>query len=196
MKESKEQRLILAGKYMLDGLSFKRALMSAGYAESVARTPKAHGLSAKVCVQLALQADQEAIPATLRIKARNLLSRALDEADPRKTSLTAIARATETVERLASTAENPPKQSGPRSWAERIDWMAGLMLEYARRTGKPVIEIVAVSTRGDDELAGTLLDAVEKAQAGQLTHGGETTGSEDGVARSRRWQPSGGLNDA
>ena len=102
MTDAKEQRMTLAGRYMLDGLSFKEALIRAGYSEQTARCPKANGLSAKRCAELALQDGQETLPAALRGSARELLQKKLGSAldDPETVSLTAAARAVETVERV------------------------------------------------------------------------------------------------
>ena len=62
MTEGKEQRIIMTGHYMIsDGLSFKQALIRVGYAEQTARCPKANGLSAKRCAELALKEDKQSL---------------------------------------------------------------------------------------------------------------------------------------
>ena len=45
MSKKTNVRRALAGMYLLEGMSRKKALIKAGYAESTARTPGQHGLS-------------------------------------------------------------------------------------------------------------------------------------------------------
>ena len=128
---SKRARQILAGRYMLgEGLSLKKALIKAGYSENTARTPGQHGLSAKVCIELALQEDRETTPATLVESSRELLKRRLEVAleNPRRESLTAVSRTIEAVERSYRGAQDPSGSSpGPRTYADRLVFIAGLV---------------------------------------------------------------------
>ena len=123
MTEAKEQRMILAGRYQLEGLSHKQALIRAGYSEQTARCSKANGLSAKRCIELALKEDKRALPATLRVSARKLFQKKLDAGldDPDTVSLTAAARAAETVEKVYSHSDEN-KDLNARSFADRLKW--------------------------------------------------------------------------
>ena len=133
MTESKEQRMILAGRYQLEGLSLKQALIKAGYSEQTARCPAANGLSAKRCIELALKDGKETLPATLRASARELLQKKLDAAmdDPESVSLTSAARATEVVEKVYGHSEERIEPA--RTFAERLKWMQDVTAALNRR---------------------------------------------------------------
>ena len=144
---AKEQRMILAGRYMLgDGLSFKQALIQAGYSEQTARCPKANGLSAKRCAELALKDGRQVLPATLRVSARELFQKKLDAglADPETVSLTAAARAVETVERVYSHSDEN-QEPGPRSFVDRLQWLHTVAQELRSRGIDPTVEQVVTS---------------------------------------------------
>ena len=134
MTEAKEQRLILAGRYQLEGLSHKQALIKAGYSEQTARCSKANKLSAKRCIELALKDGKETLPAALRASARELFQKKLDAGldDPDTVSLTAAARAAETVEKVYSHSDEN-KEPGARSFAERLKWLQDLTAALNRR---------------------------------------------------------------
>ena len=134
MTEAKEQRMMLAGRYLLhDGLSFKQALIQAGYSEQTARCPKANGLSAKRCAELALKDGKQVLPAALRVQARELLQIKLDEAknDPEKVTLTAAARAVETVEKVWSHSDEGV-ETDARSFADRLKWLIKFLTSVER----------------------------------------------------------------
>ncbi len=140
--------MILAGRYQLEGLSFKRALMKAGYSESTARCPQLNGLNAKQCVELALKDGKETLPATLRASARELLQKKLDAAmdDPESVSLTSAARATEVVEKVYGHSEERIEPA--RTFAERLKWMQGVTAVLNRREN--VIDAVVVDAETED----------------------------------------------
>jgi len=142
MNEAKAQRLTLAGRYMLgDGLSFKQALIRAGYSEQTARCPKANGLSAKRCAELALRDGKEALPAALRSSARELLQKKLGSAldDPETVSLTAAARAVETVERVYGHVDEGSAPDA-RSFVDRLEWLTALSEELQSRGIAPAAD--------------------------------------------------------
>lgn len=142
MTESKEQRMTLAGSYVIEGLSFKQALIKAGYSEQTARCSKANGLSVKRCIELALKDGKGTLPAALRSSARELLQKKLDAGldDPDTVSLTAAARAAETVEKVYSHSDEGSVQQDARSFADRLKWVVALGDEMRRRGMDPVVE--------------------------------------------------------
>ena len=141
MTDAKEQRMILAGRYMLEGVSFKQALIRAGYSEQTARCPKANGLSAKRCAELALQDGQQTLPATLRLSARELFQKKLDAGldDPETVSLTAAARAVETVEKVYGHSDEN-REPDARSFADRLRWLHTVAQELQARGIGPTAE--------------------------------------------------------
>ena len=155
MIEAKEQRMILAGRYMLDGSSFKQALIQAGYSEQTARCPKANGLSAKRCAELALKDGKEALPATLRVSARKLFQKKLDAGlDNLDTvSLTAAARAAETVEKVYGHSGEDGVKEDARSFADRLEWVTDLFAEMRRRgiDTPETIDAVVIDDDGREE---------------------------------------------
>ena len=150
MTDAKEQRMILAGRYMLDGLSLKQALMKAGYKESTARCPQLNGLNAKQCVELALKDGKETLPATLRASARELFQKKLDAGldDPDTVSLTAAARAAETVEKVYSHSDEN-KEPDARSFADRLKWMQAVTAALNRREN--VIDAVVIDAGPEED---------------------------------------------
>ena len=160
MTEAKEQRMILAGRYMLDGNSFKQALIRAGYSEQTARCSKANKLSAKRCIELALKDGQQTLPAALRGSARELLQKKLDSAldKPDTVSLTAAARATEIVEKAYGGRDDQHGKTTARDFTARLEWLVQVSRELKRRglgnedeTGSPssgAIDVTAISGVG------------------------------------------------
>jgi len=151
MTEAKEQRLILAGRYQLEGLSFKQALIKAGYSEQTARCPTANDLSAKRCIELALKDGKETLPATLRASARELFQKKLDAGldDPDTVSLTAAARAAATVEKVYShTDEN--KEPGARSFADRLKWLTEVGRVLQSRGEAVTVDAVVIDAEPED----------------------------------------------
>ena len=145
MTEAREQRLTLAGRYVIEGLSFKQALMKAGYSEQTARCSKANGLSAKRCVELALKDGRETLPATLRASARELLQKKLDAAmdDPESVSLTSAARATEVVEKVYGHSDEGI-ESDARSFADRLKWLTAVGRELQSRGEAVTVDAVVI----------------------------------------------------
>ena len=112
-------RKALAGTYLLEGLSLKQALIKAGYAESTASTPKQHGLSAEECLREAGKLDPSADPMTLLASARKLLQRKLELADPRRESLSSVARVTDIAEKHYGRGQYHVVVQAARPFAER-----------------------------------------------------------------------------
>jgi hypothetical protein len=162
MTEAKEQRMILTGRYILDGSSFKQALIRAGYSQQTARCPKANGLSAKRCVEMALQEGKEALPATLRQSTRKLLARRVEQAleRPEGESLTACARALEAVERVFAGSDEPRGDTAPRSLQERTQFIVNLALVLISRTGEDPVRAAARIAGGNEDLAHMIVKAV------------------------------------
>ena len=186
LTEAKEQRLTLAGRYVLDGLSFKQALIRAGYSDQTARCPKANGLSAKRCVELALQEGKEALPTTLRTSARKLLAQRIDKAleRPEGESLTACARAVETVEKVFAGAEEPKRQIAPRSFEDRMEFVLNLAVVCISNSGETPVLAAARLARGNEELAGMFVEAwTERTRQGRALEGCSDSASDDRSAR-------------
>ena len=125
-------RKAMAGKYLLERLTLKQALIKAGYAESTARTPGQHGLSAEACLREAGKLDPEADPRTLLSCARNTLLQKLRSIDPRKESLSAVARTVDVVERHFRYSGQIEVQ-GKRSFVERALLMKLCIEELEQR---------------------------------------------------------------
>ena len=118
-----------AGRQILQGKSLKQALIGAGFAESTARCPKLHKLNAEECVALAVKADSTVSPVDLRLSARKLFQETLDCADPRKTSVTAAARAAEIADKIGA-ADGQESPATARTAGERLAFMAELIAAY------------------------------------------------------------------
>ena len=188
MTGTKEQRMIVAGKLIIgEGLSLKQALIKAGYSEQTARCPKANGISAELCVSAAIKQDRGAIPATIRASARKLLLDAIQSADPKKTSLAAIARTAETVERWYGHTGDSDSLP-PRPFLKRLKWVMELdrlIKEEAAAQGIIDVEPLAparLSEAQEDnsDPDGPTVPGEEKGRlGGTQRHGGGESGGND-----------------
>ena len=118
---------------MLEGLSLKQSLIRAGYSPNTARTPKQHGLSAEACLQEARKLDPKADPGNLLASARKLLAQKIRLADPRKESLSSVARTVDIAEKHYKHSEGSARPDEPRTFAERIYLLKCLIREVERR---------------------------------------------------------------
>ena len=126
-------RKAMAGKYLLEGLSLKQALIRAGYAESTASTPKQHDLSAEACLREAGKLDPEADPRTLLSCARNTLLQKLQSIDPRKESLSSVARVVDIAEKHYRHIPGQIDARGPGSFVQRARAAKVCLDELERR---------------------------------------------------------------
>ena len=134
MSQTRKLRMIEAGKLILEGKSLKQALIGAGFAESTARCPKKHKLHAEACVQVALAADRDVSPVDLRLSARKLFQATLDNADPKKTSLTGAARAAEIAEKIG-VRDGEASPGAARTAGERLAFLARVIEAYKQAGG-------------------------------------------------------------
>lgn len=122
------------GKLVLSGMSFGAALRKVGYSKSVSRNPKSHGWDAEGCVKLALKADPNVSPTDLRLSARRLFQETLDNADPKKTSLTGAARAAEIAEKIG-VREGEASPGAARTAGERLAYLAEVFEAFRQAGG-------------------------------------------------------------
>ena len=130
-----------AGAYVLQGDRIGTALQKAGYAESTARVPKAAGLSARSCVEAAIQANPEVDPSNLVRLARRTgeakLQGMLD--DPKALEgarLSEIARIIDVSERWYGDRA-VSQEDGDAAWLERMSLFAAALHEQRRRAQEP-----------------------------------------------------------
>ena len=172
--QTRKLRMIAAGKSVLEGLSFKQALMKSGFSESTARTPKQHGLDAEECAKLALAEDSEVPASNLRRDARKLLQETIANADPKKIGVLAAAKTAEVTEKLGRFDPDPRELPRERSLAERLEWMARVVLELARRR-QVHYTVIAVEVGGNQATAQAIMDAAERMIGSEAAEGAQET---------------------
>ena len=157
-------RQIEVGKLVLSGMSFGAALRKVGYSKSLSRNPKNHGWDAEVCVRLALEADPDVSPVDLRLSARKLFQETLDNADPKKTSLTGAARAAEIAEKIGVREGDTPPVAA-RTAGERMAFLAEMFEAYREAGGD-----IAALGKGLRPAVRSLGSTAQDADAIEVTH--------------------------
>lgn len=100
-------RKAMTGVYLMQGQSLRESMIRAGFAESVAASPAANGISEDLCIEEAKKMESSAEPSNLLSAARSRFAQSLAVLDPSTARLGEVVKALEVSEKYYGKRELP-----------------------------------------------------------------------------------------